>query len=186
MELKIILLLEKLQLLMVMLAIGPHQLELILMILSGKYTIKTHGIAQGDCEDSAILLSVLYKAAGFRSAIVLTPGHVATLIHLPEYRKAPRKLILNGEDGWVWIEATGATNPFGWVPDSLLKGDLIAKEITNSHITSQTIPGGAVTISNDGLPNKYGSLTRTGTVIFLGSIGFLWMIGGRQQRSKSS
>ncbi|MDP6495980.1 MAG: transglutaminase domain-containing protein, partial [Dehalococcoidia bacterium] len=48
--------------------------------------IADEGKAQGDCEDSAILLAVMYKAAGYRSAMVLMPGHVATLVFLPEHR----------------------------------------------------------------------------------------------------
>ena len=90
----------------------------------------------GDCEDSAVLLAVLYKAAGYRSALVLTPGHVAALVYLPEYRKA-RKLSVEGEGGWVWAEATGATNPFGWLPESLRAGEKRTSEVLAGELKKQ-------------------------------------------------
>ena len=100
-------------------------------------TIVDRRAAEGDCEDSAVLLAVMYKAAGYRSATVLMPGHVATVVFLPGYRKAPRKMTLAGEKGWVWGEATGATNPFGWVPEALIKGEMIAREVTTGQLDAQ-------------------------------------------------
>ena len=101
-------------------------------------TIVKSRSAKGDCEDSSILLAIMYKAAGYRSAVVLLPGHVATLVHLPDYKKAPRKLTLGGEPGWVWAEATGATNPFGWVPEALLGGPITAREVMDGQLTART------------------------------------------------
>jgi hypothetical protein len=141
-------------------------------------TIAANRVALGDCEDSAVLLAVMYKGAGYRTAIVLMPGHVATLVHLPEYRKAPRMLTLDGEDGWVWAEATGATNPFGWVPESLISEEMIAREVTSVQLTTQERPAGAVTIEDDapaaGYEARSGNIT--GILVFLGAIGLLWMV----------
>lgn len=91
-------------------------------------TIDEEGVARGDCEDMAILLAVIYKGAGYRSAIVLPPGHAAALVYLPDYRKA-NLLNLKGEDGWVWAEATGRNNPFGWIPERYSGARLAAYEI---------------------------------------------------------
>jgi hypothetical protein len=94
-------------------------------------TIAQRGIGQGDCEDMAILLAVMYKGAGCRSAIVLAPGHAAALVHLPDYRKA-NLLELGGEPGWVWCEATGKNNQFGWIPSRYNGARLAAYEVLES------------------------------------------------------
>ena len=146
-------------------------------------TIKADGVAQGDCEDSAVLLAVMYKAAGYRSALVLTPGHVATLVYLPKYRKAPRKLTFAGEDGWMWAEATGATNPFGWVPESLMSQELIAREVTTVQLADQEGAAGAVTIVGGAPAGRKGALSGTGIVAFLGSVGLLWIVAGGRRSS---
>lgn len=142
-------------------------------------SIESDGLALGDCEDSAILLAVIYKAAGYRSAIVLMPGHVATLVHLPEYKRASRKLAFNGEDGWVWAEATGATNPLGWVPESLTSNNMMAKEITTYGLTAQNDSTGVVTVQNKASTG----ISRNNLFGFLGPIGFLWLMSGGRRRS---
>ncbi len=50
--------------------------------------IDQDGVGYGDCEDSAVLLAVMYRGAGYRSAIAVGPGHTAALVYLPEYNKA--------------------------------------------------------------------------------------------------
>ncbi len=99
-------------------------------------TVGEKGSARGDCEDYAIFLAVMYKGAGYRSAIVLvkkeTGGHVATLVYLPGYIKANRFLSVNGETGWVWAEATGKTNHLGWAPESFSEDNvklLLTREV---------------------------------------------------------
>ena len=47
--------------------------------------IEINGYSRGDCEDYAVLLVVMFKAAGFRSSVVLAPDHAATLVYLPDY-----------------------------------------------------------------------------------------------------
>ncbi|MFW6151273.1 MAG: transglutaminase domain-containing protein, partial [Chloroflexota bacterium] len=84
--------------------------------------------AYGDCEDYATLLAVMCQGAGLRSAIVLSVDHAAALIHVPGYSKANRTLSLNGEDGWVWAEATGKNNPLGWTPERYIGAPLAARE----------------------------------------------------------
>jgi len=88
------------------------------------------GIGEGDCEDMVVLLAVMYKAAGIRSAIVLVPEHTAVLVYLPEYNKATAVFELEGELGWVWAEATGRNNPLGWVPEQYLDTEMAAYEIS--------------------------------------------------------
>lgn len=87
------------------------------------------GKAYGDCEDVAILLAVLYKSAGFRSAIVVVPNHAATLVYLPEYKYANYFWEYKNESGWIWAEATGRTNRLGWTPEEFIGGDVLIKEI---------------------------------------------------------
>jgi len=51
------------------------------------------------------------------------------MVYLPDYRKA-RSFKLNGEPGWVWVEATGKTNPFGWFPEGQIEGPCLGQEIS--------------------------------------------------------
>ncbi|MFB0499694.1 MAG: transglutaminase domain-containing protein, partial [Candidatus Hadarchaeaceae archaeon] len=44
--------------------------------------IQSMGSSHGDCEDYAVLLAVMFKAAGLRSAVVLAPEHAAALVYL--------------------------------------------------------------------------------------------------------
>lgn len=112
-------------------------------------TIQEEGFASGDCEDMAILLAVMYKGAGHRVAIVDCPGHVGVIVYLPGYQKANVVFELHGEPGWVWAEATGGTNPFGWFPEGQLGGPLLAYEISAEPISpweppTEEPPGPAV------------------------------------------
>jgi hypothetical protein len=91
--------------------------------------IDQNGVSYGDCEDSAILLAVMYKAAGYRSAIVVGEGHTAALVYLPDYKKASAVFKLDGEPGWVWAEATGKNNPLGWVCKDFIGVELATYEI---------------------------------------------------------
>lgn len=96
--------------------------------------IQNDGIAYGDCEDSTVLLAVMYRAAGYRSAIVVGPGHTATVVYLPGYTKASSVFELDGQSGWIWAEATGKNNPLGWAPKDVINVNLGAYEITDEVI----------------------------------------------------
>jgi len=100
-------------------------------------TIDQNGVAYGDCEDSAVLLAVMYRGAGLRSAIALGEGHTAALVYLPDYKKASAVFELDGEAGWLWAEATGKTNPLGWVPKEFIGASVAAYEIGEEQVTSQ-------------------------------------------------
>lgn len=100
-------------------------------------TIDQNGVAYGDCEDSAVLLAVMYRGAGLRSAIALGEGHTAALVYLPDYKKASAVFELDGEAGWLWVEATGKTNPLGWVPKEFIGASVAAYEIGEEQVTSQ-------------------------------------------------
>ena len=102
-------------------------------------TIDEKGIARGDCEDMAILLAVMYKGAGYRSAIVLPSGHAAALVYLPEYKKA-NLLKLGDETGWVWAEATGRNNRFGWIPEQYSGVRSAAYEVSDEEIGVEQPP----------------------------------------------
>lgn len=136
--------------------------------------------AKGDCEDSAVLLATMYKAAGYRSAIVLVPGHVATVVHLPEYKKAPRKLSLAREDGWVWAEATGSTNPLGWVPETLLSGQIIAREVTGDSMEAQGGNTSLATVEKNPAGAVGGNNSIKGLLSLVSVVGLLWMMAGRR------
>ena len=148
-------------------------------------TIVDQRAAQGDCEDSAVLLAVLYRAAGYRSAMVLVPGHVATVVHLPEYKKAPRKLSLAGEGGWVWAEATGDTNPLGWVPEALIGGPLVAREVTAGALEVQGDGTSVATVKETPPKAGGGDSAIRGLFLLVAVVGILWfMAGGRGARRR--
>lgn len=110
--------------------------------------IYQNGTGYGDCEDTAILLAVMYKGAGYRSAIAVGPGHTAALVYLPDYKKAPAVFELEGEPGWVWLEATGENNPLGWVSKEFVNVELAAYEISDEVVTTLKPPAApAIAIS---------------------------------------
>jgi hypothetical protein len=102
-------------------------------------SIVEDGIGEGDCEDMVVLLAVMYRAAGIRSAIVLVPDHTAVLVYLPGYNKATVVFELEGETGWVWAEATGSNNPLGWAPEQYVGTEIAAYEIS-AEIPAYEIP----------------------------------------------
>lgn len=103
------------------------------------------GKAKGDCEDYAIFLATMYKAAGYRTAIVLIPGHAAALLYLPGYQKANVDLKFDGETGWIWVEATGRNNPLGWYPQKALQDKTFAYEIKEmEELSPQAEPQGEI------------------------------------------
>ncbi len=90
--------------------------------------------AVGDCEDMAFLCGTVYVGAGFDAAIVDAPEHVALLIWLPEFSNANNywDLLNDGrEAGWIWVEATGSSNPLGWTPPDFANGGWNAYAIGN-------------------------------------------------------
>jgi len=105
-------------------------------------TIVDDGSGEGDCEDMTVLLAVMYKAAGFRSAIMLLSGHTAVLVYLPDYNRATAFFELEGEPGWIWAEATGRNNPLGWAPEEYLGMEILAYEIS-AEVPAYEIPAGA-------------------------------------------
>ena len=133
--------------------------------------IDQNKIGYGDCEDSAVLLAVMYKGAGYRSAIVLGSGHTAAMVYLPDYKKATAVFELEGEPGWVWAEATGRNNPLGWVSKEFINARLAAYEISAEVIASSkapAVPSIAIT--------KTGVSTLATPFPFIGIIGLLWFI----------
>jgi len=146
------------------------------------------GIGYADCEDMAVLLAVMYKAAGFRSAIVLVPEHTAVLVYLPEYNKATAFFELEGEPGWVWAEATGRNNPLGWAPKQYLNDRIAAYEIsaevpayeipaeTAAPLRPPPTPATAVTGIGEGATYR--------PYPFLGVIGLLWIMSMFRRRRR--
>jgi len=133
--------------------------------------ISQNKVGYGDCEDSAVLLAVMYKGAGYRSAIVLGSGHTAAVVYLPDYKKPAAVFEIEDEPGWIWAEATGKNNPLGWVPKELINVQLAAYEITTEAIDLPEpvkAPSIAITETSGGavaLPFP-----------FIGIIGLLWFI----------
>ncbi len=141
--------------------------------------ILENGTAPGDCEDDAILLAVLYKAAGFRSAIVLAPGHAAALVHLPDYNKAARVFTLEGEEGWVWAEATGRTNALGWFAPSLAGKPMAAREISEEAIHKKELTYEVTTIqqASSGGGFSFGGISPFFSIVFV-----LWLFSLMRRR----
>jgi hypothetical protein len=151
-------------------------------------TIVEDGTGEGDCEDMAVLLAVMYKAAGFRSAIVLPSGHTAVLVYLPDYDKGTAFFELGGESGWVWAEATGRINPLGWAPREYLDTEMpayeILAEIPPYEISAGTIaplttpPAASIAFAGTG----NGASTRP--YLFLVVIGLLWCLSLFRRRRR--
>jgi hypothetical protein len=98
---------------------------------------QTTGVkAVGDCEDMAFLCGTIYVGAGFDAAIVDAPEHAALLIWLPEFSNADYYWDINDGKGagWIWVEATGNSNPIGWTPPDFENGEWTAYHITNSSL----------------------------------------------------
>jgi hypothetical protein len=136
-------------------------------------------LGYGDCEDSAVLLAVMCKGAGLRSAIAIGEEHTAALIHLPDYREANVFFELDGEGGWIWAEATGPNNPLGWAPKEFINVSFEAYEITDEALArSPDSPGSEVAIAEAGgggfaLPFP-----------FLGVVFFLWIVSSLFRRRR--
>ena len=128
------------------------------------------GVAYGDCEDSAILLAIMYKGAGYRSAIALGPGHTAAMVYLPEHKKSS-VFELEGESGWVWAEATGINNPLGWIPKQVINAELIAYEISEEAVAQAKTTAAPLTTVT-----KAGGGTSSLPFPFISIIGLLWFM----------
>ena len=142
--------------------------------------ILENGTAPGDCEDDAILLAVLYKAAGFRSAIVLAPGHAAALVHLPDYNRVSRVFTLEGEDGWIWAEATGGTNALGWFAPSLVGEPMAARELSEEAIPKKELTYRLTSVqqASSGGGFSLGGISPLFSVVFM-----LWLLSSMGRRS---
>lgn len=134
-------------------------------------TIEDKGFAYGDCEDYAILLTVMYKGADLRSAIVLAPEHAAALVYLPEYNQANQILSIDGESGWVWAEATGGNNPLGWMPERFIGAKLLAYEVEDESITRVEPSGKTHVIITQGSPS-----TPVHISPFFSVIAVMWLL----------
>jgi hypothetical protein len=132
--------------------------------------ITRDGSAHGDCEDSAVLLAVMYKGAGYRSAIAVAPGHTAAMVYLPEYKKGSI-FTMDGEEGWVWAEATGRKNPLGWIPKEFVGEELYAYELKDEQVTRAEPTVAPATIITD-----KGGGSASFPVPFFAIIWVLWMI----------
>jgi transglutaminase-like putative cysteine protease len=137
--------------------------------------IEGGGAGYGDCEDSAVLLAVMYKGAGYRSAIVIGEEHTASLVYLPDYTQAPVSFEINGEPGWVWAEATGKNNPLGWTSKEYLDVKLAAYEITKEGVMASGPTAPPLTaIAQTGSGGGGGGFSTP--LPFFGIIFFLWFI----------
>ena len=126
------------------------------------------GVAYGDCEDSAVLLAIIYRGAGYRSALMVGEGHTAALVYLPEYDKATVVFEIEGEQGWIWAEATAKDNPLGWVPKQFVGVGLAAYEVSGEAVTISK-PAGApsVAVTREASGGSYQPLTFIGIVVLL-------------------
>jgi hypothetical protein len=128
---------------------------------------QTTGVkAPGDCDCMATLCGTIYVAAGFDTALVDCTTHEAVLIWLPEFSNANDYWdIGDGRGtGWIWVEATGSSNPLGWTPPDFENGDWTAYPITNS---SQFVN------NPEGFQPNVGSTGSTSTSFDLDTLGFI-------------
>jgi len=141
--------------------------------------IEQKGFSYGDCEDSAVLLAVMYKGAGFRSAIAVGSGHTAALVYLPEYDKATAVFELEGEPGWFWAEATGKNNPLGWAPKEFINAKIAAYEIGDEEIAPAEPPTAPTTAIT-----KTDKPASTRPFPFFGMIMMLWLMSAFRRRRR--
>ncbi len=100
-------------------------------------------VAIGDCEDMAFLCGTIYVGAGFDAAIVDATEHVAILIWLPEFSNANNYWDIPNdgkEAGWIWVEATGSSNPLGWTPPDFKSGGWTAYPIGSVEFVPERQP----------------------------------------------
>ena len=140
--------------------------------------ITENRVAEGDCEDMAALLAVMYKAAGYRSAMVLMSGHIATMVYLPDYGTTPKKMSVGGEGGWVWAEATMDSNPLGWIPESLVRKGAIAKEVTLERRDAPETSALLAKVEPDPLAKGIGPISIEWLVILFGLSWLLFVVLG--------
>ena len=139
--------------------------------------IDQNGLSYGDCEDSAVLLAVMCRGAGLRSAIAVAEEHTAALIYLPDYDSATVFFELEGEVGWIWAEATGRDNPLGWVPRELLNASLAGCEVTEETLArAEKVEEGVEVAEVSGGSGGGGSGNFPMLFPFLGVIVFLWVV----------
>ena len=134
--------------------------------------IDQDGVGYGDCEDSTVLLAVMYKGAGYRSAITVGKNHTAALVYLPEYQKATAVFELEGEPGWLWAEATAKNNPLGWAPKEFINAEIAVYEIGDEEIDwsePPTTPSVAITKTGGG------GTTSSRPFPFFGIMMMLWI-----------
>ena len=135
--------------------------------------------AAGDCEDVAILMTVMYKAAGYRSAIVLAPGHAAALVFLPEYRKTGVSFTLEGEEGWIWLEATGGTNEMGWLAPALVGEPMFAREVTVEPVMNRSLEYTLIQVER---ASSGGGFSLGGISPFFGVVFVMWLLSSLRRR----
>jgi len=140
--------------------------------------IVEEGVSYGDCEDYAVLLGVMYIGAGLRSSIVLAPDHAATLVYVPDYQQANKILSVNGDRGWVWAEATGSNNPFGWMPERYMGVALQAYELKDEGLAPAP-PTDKPVVS---ISRSSGSAFRLPVPPFFLIIALLWLISAVRRR----
>ncbi|MFO8143691.1 MAG: transglutaminase domain-containing protein [Dehalococcoidales bacterium] len=143
-------------------------------------SIRQKGVAYGDCEDSAVLLAVMFRGAGLRSAIALVEGHTAAMVYLPDYKKATSVFEMGGEAGWLWAEATGKNNFLGWVPAELTGASLAAYEIGEEAVDEKepAVPSTAIT------PQAGSSTPSFRPPVFLIVIGIMSLASILRRRSR--
>lgn len=132
--------------------------------------MESEGISHGDCEDYAVLLAIMFKAAGFRSAAVLAPEHAAAIVHLPDYAGANAFWDFEGEEDWIWAEATDRKNPLGWTPPDLMRSDLLAYEIKEEPIFGSRAKSEMIATSDEGGQMFFGGSS------FFGMLFILWIL----------
>ncbi len=111
--------------------------------MAHSFNENTGETAVGDCEDMAFLGGTMYVGAGFDAAIVDAPEHAALLIWLPEFSNANSYWDLPNDDrdaGWIWVEATGSSNPLGWTPPDFENGEWTAYAIGNLDFVAEPEP----------------------------------------------
>jgi hypothetical protein len=138
--------------------------------------------AIGDCEDMAFLCGTIYVGAGIDAAIVDAFEHVALVIWLPEFSNANKYWDIPNDDrdaGWIWVEATGESNPLGWTPPEFKSGGWTAYPIGSLDFVPEPQPGPSQPTLLDFLPIDSDLLLLVGVIILLVILGLARSNRGR-------
>jgi hypothetical protein len=88
-------------------------------------------------------------------------------------------LTLEGEEGWVWAEATGGTNPLGWFAPSLAGKPMAARELSGEGSPEKKLTYSLTAVQRK---SSRGGFSLGGISPFFSVIFVLWLLSSVVRR----